>query len=274
MALSSARHKLKQAKLHRKSLDAAINLFRETKPRALVGQIDPEWKSDSPKGRRWISRINSEPPKRISLVVGDCLFDLRSALDHLVRDLGQRTGRCITDADFARTEFPIFKDQFYKSRKPTIDSVRDKACCVCSKALTEIELLQPYVRRQTAPETDPLWILQELHNWDKHNVLLLTSSLLLNPKMLFPFAENVEVIESTVIDANWPFPNDAPVLRARFRIIDQTKGSDVGMQPNFAVDVAFDHTNRLVPSQQVTGVLDSLIEEVGAVINMLEPLCP
>jgi hypothetical protein len=46
------------------------------------------------------------------------------------------------------------------------------------------------------------------------------------------------------------------------------------MEPVFGVDVAFDPATHLVQGRQVTGVIDTLIQEVRLVIDVLEPLCP
>lgn len=107
------------------------------------------------------ARLPSPPPE-LSVVAGDFLFAVRSALDHLVWQLVISNGAAPTD----RNMFPItrspddFKRDVAKGRR--LDGVSAQAQGI-------IEGLQPY-----HTGTNPLGRLTELHNVDKHRTLNLT----------------------------------------------------------------------------------------------------
>jgi hypothetical protein len=60
--------------------------------------------------RRWIVRVHGEPPLiQWGALIGDCLFNYRSALDHLAFDLAvAHTGYPLPEGVERRSEFPIF----------------------------------------------------------------------------------------------------------------------------------------------------------------------
>jgi hypothetical protein len=113
------------------------------------------------------------PPLMMSGIVGDCVANLRSSLDHLVCELAQRQGN-----DCKQTEFPIFlKESVYRETarngRPTRRSGLAKVSPINARAQTIIEGLQPYHRLDGSPDSHPLWLLHELSNEDKHRQLSL-----------------------------------------------------------------------------------------------------
>jgi len=118
-----------------------------------VPVIDPEWR----------------------LVVGEILFNLRSALDHLAWQLVIFDGK----TPGYQTQFPIRTSPLNRAgvRTPTqlnpeVDS---------PDILRLLEEVQPYVGVQGGPQDywiDPLWILGRLNNIDKHRLLLVVLCIL------------------------------------------------------------------------------------------------
>jgi hypothetical protein len=109
-----------------------------------------------------------EPPRvDWSLLVGDYLFNLRSALDHLAWQLVLANNAQPGQG----TEFPIFKDPAaYKKR------VARKTAGMQPLVVAVIESLQPYQPWESGAFDHPLWRLHNLCNIDKHRTLLLTST--------------------------------------------------------------------------------------------------
>jgi hypothetical protein len=112
----------------------------------------------------WID--DSVPPIRLSAVIGDCIFNMRSALDNLVCGLA-RTRQ--SDCACAHLKFPICS-------KPELweKNWRENLKGVPADAQSAIKELQPCFR-SSAGQNDPLLALNKLSNTDKHRAILLTT---------------------------------------------------------------------------------------------------
>lgn len=107
-----------------------------------------------------------EPPVMLSVIVGDCLYNLRSALDHLVWQLVESNP---PNRGIARNQYPICRDRLSFDREikgHRLDGVPASAKDV-------IEHLQPYNEGHDY-SSHPLWLLDQLINIDKHRFLTLT----------------------------------------------------------------------------------------------------
>lgn len=107
------------------------------------------------------AKVPSGFPPHLSVILSDCLHNLRASLDHLVFQLaGRPTGK-----KARRVAFPIFDDPAeYAS------AVDQMLLNVHPKARTRIERLQPYHTRHAAFSFGPplLLVLYHLSNFDKH----------------------------------------------------------------------------------------------------------
>jgi hypothetical protein len=108
---------------------------------------------DSSKKLFWVEVLDTPPADKLSLIIGDCLHNLRSALDNLVYELAiAYIGIDPLPNDRAcLLEFPIFGDREMKPRE-----CRNKIGCSHPRAQTAIKELQPYNRGQRFIN-DPLW---------------------------------------------------------------------------------------------------------------------
>jgi hypothetical protein len=99
------------------------------------------------------------PPPDWSLLAGEAVQNLRSALDHAVYALVKNRNR-------SRCQFPIFLDpcEFQVRGRPMIAGAP-------KPIQTLIEKTQPYQLMPTRPELHPLAFLNRLSNRDKHRVL-------------------------------------------------------------------------------------------------------
>lgn len=155
----STLEKLRWADVHREALDRMLAEFGEGNPVAVSYERQRE-------GLEHVLTVRQVPqvPRDVALEFGDCLFNLRATLDHLIRDAAVLGGAP------PRLAFPVvWKAPKKKGQRLSgLDGVPPREV-----AFTES--LQPY----NAPHTDPsiqwisegVWLLHELNNWDKHNAI-------------------------------------------------------------------------------------------------------
>ncbi|MCZ7587694.1 MAG: hypothetical protein M5U27_02285 [Gaiella sp.] len=161
-SLNGVNLKLGRAEEHLDAIDAEIGRYIKSHPYIPVREYHPEPSRPDVVGLR----IIEAPRPELALTVGDYLYNVRSALDHLAWQLviannGEPTNR---------TEFPIFKDsRTYENR------VGEKVSGMHPMAAAFIEGLQPYNRRDGSLD-HPLWLLHDLCNIDKHQTTLLAGT--------------------------------------------------------------------------------------------------
>jgi hypothetical protein len=145
---------------HRDTLDAIFKRYFQTEPAKIVREQEPA------SNDVFVTITPTAPiPTGISYAIGDCLQNLRSALDYLVRELVLTSNNVPTDHEI----FPICKAP--KGFKEAVR--RGQLGGIHPDAVALIELMQPYNRGQNW-EKSALWILNELANTNKHRRLLLT----------------------------------------------------------------------------------------------------
>jgi hypothetical protein len=119
--------------------------------------------------------IDEQPPRDpISVLIGDVLHNMRSALDHLAYALADAYTNPLTEDISSRSEFPIFGDEDRKGRLGRGATLFQSGVAKIQgwnpAAKTAVEGLQPYKRGNDFRE-DPLWALQELDRISKHRLL-------------------------------------------------------------------------------------------------------
>jgi hypothetical protein len=112
------------------------------------------------------AEVLKPPPITLAPIVGDCLHNLRSALDNLAYELAlaHKKGR-MSKSIANDSAFPIFKTKsgFGDKGKRMIRGIHPDARAF-------IEGLQPYNRGNRPIATSTLWWLRELSNSDKHRL--------------------------------------------------------------------------------------------------------
>ena len=156
--LDGCRAKIERANKHIQDLESALKTFAEGDAYKVGSQYDAKAGILS----IVFADVRDLPPE-VSIVVGEALYQQRSALDHLVWQLVLRNNRTPP----AKSGFPIFTTvQGYETRSPSmIEGIGPSAAA-------RIKALQPF-HRGAARQSDPLWSLQELYNTDKHRLLLI-----------------------------------------------------------------------------------------------------
>jgi hypothetical protein len=141
---------------------AGSNPFRAVRVQQLRGQQ-----------HLWLYRLEmtKEPDPMITVIIGESLYDLRSALDHLAVAMASRNRK-------ASAAFPVeWSDPWEKDAAGVFayDEERRRSFTSMVKgmpeeAVTMIKVAQPYNRKDSALET--LGLISRLENADKHRQLI------------------------------------------------------------------------------------------------------
>ena len=162
--LDGPRRKLARAAEHIKVFNAAVQQWYDSKPLNSSGQFN----SDK---TFYIYTVEASAiPVDIGILAGDILHNLRSCLDHLTWQLALLT----TGTPYKRTAFPIFLTDNDDAKRGMKSALRS----VPSKAIEVIKSLQPYKWPGIKPENHGLWLLHQLSNADKHQIVTIGGAML------------------------------------------------------------------------------------------------
>jgi hypothetical protein len=266
--LDGCRHKAKRAAEHVKQFNSYIMGGRiKFHDRAVRVQHQVRFEHGSIKNEL-LCTVRGVPPDihhDFAIVAGEAVYQLRSALDHVVWQL-VRASPNLNKPKF-RPAFPIVSNgrmtkagwqsaaDVYESKTSALKQVISPA------AATIIHGLQPF-HRSADYEQDPLWLLDELNNIDKHRLLLMTV-----------FGVSFYMMQITGLDApidarfilNVPFKHGAEIARIALPdgAIDQSK---MQMEDEIAVQIAL-HKVGTRPDIPVFPCLDDLVKFVGRIID-------
>lgn len=223
-----------------------------------------------------VKEVNRPPPK-IGLLIGECVQQYRSALDHLAFQLLVANARGHIPAKLAkRSEFPIFnsgprfRGKVNRKGEPLAGSGLAKIEGIHRDAARAIERLQPYHRRKN-PGTLALWQLQELAGIDKHRFPHVAQAVQRGSAMTVIKGRNIAGLKGPGF-IRGPFKRDAVV--AEFKIVptDSRHGVEMKVEPELLTDIAFGKGSqaRSVRGKSVTVTL----YEIGSFIasDVLPPL--
>jgi hypothetical protein len=164
----------------------------------------------------------------ISLLIGDALHNMRSALDTLAFSLAVSFTKPMTQEVSGTSEFPIFGDEdrsgatgvgsghFHQRRRtgdPAPGSGLAKTQGWDPRAQAVVEGFQPY-HRGVDFRRDPLWVLHDLDRASKHR--LLHTTVAAHEGMLWGIAEfrNVRCLGPGMIESyGGPVETDTPIGR-------------------------------------------------------------
>lgn len=228
--------KIDRASSHIHTLSSEIEEFCVAIRRSIVHEVDRD--ADE---QRWVYRgATVEVPIEWSIRAGEILYDLRSALDHLVWQLVLTNGEEPTQIN----QFPIV-DEVEDWMSPRTEN---KLKGVSDKHKQMIRLLQPFNPFLGLPSggairpcnAQVLRALRDLNNIDKHRHL----------NLIFARTDGIEPI---VFGENHPLrrPSAKPLQgKGRRGIIEQDvillSFNDIGqeMKPNFIISVNFQCINQ------------------------------
>lgn len=233
--------KLQRAYEHLDSFKHEADAWVRADPYGIVDEPDPEPPpqpiGDNCQARR--IRINrvSDVPERLSVIMGDCLFNMRCALDHLALTLAKSHAVSMTDEQVIGSEFPIFSSSAgYRKHAPK------KIGCLEQSAQAIIESLQPY-HCPSGYAAHPLWQLHELNRVDKHRALTVCGA--------DPRKDGARIL-SLPMDGftNWAgayvywlganrFTFELDAIWVRWAPMAADPDQEVSVQPEFPVEIVF-----------------------------------
>ena len=229
--LSGARAKLSRAQHHLDALEAEVSQFLQMNPYTVVEEV--KYDARDLLGAAAIAHIfrvhvHRERPEW-GLLIGDCVHNLRSSLDHLVWQLAGGRGN-------TKTEFPIARDsKWYESNAPK------KFPHVGPDARKIIKSFQPCYRRPNDPEGDPLWVLNDLANIDKHRLLHTTAVAYIPHYGGLPPDKPSDVILGVQFPmGRRPFHDGAEIARYNITRESGEPPPDMKVEVEFAFDITFD----------------------------------
>jgi hypothetical protein len=160
--------KLSRAYEHLEAFNKEVRVYLEGEPYKIIPDL--KLKKEATYSLTVKLSIAHHPPAILSILAGEVVYQVRSALDHLAYQLA--VTNVGLNSDLKRCEFPIFIDKGKYHRVtgrglPERNSGLDKVRSIAPAAQATIAGLQPYNRRHN-PKTHPLWLLHELCNIDKH----------------------------------------------------------------------------------------------------------
>jgi len=157
-SLEGSRAKRDRAEHHLTAIEQRVGEFLGSDPYPVTVDAYPD------EGRYLVKFVNPKPvpAQELALLIGDCVHNMRSALDYLVWELSG------ADPSDRRSMFPIF-DKRAKFR----DNEARRIGRLPANARALVEALQPYHAGPLARST-PLWAIEDLDAADKHRLLAVT----------------------------------------------------------------------------------------------------
>jgi hypothetical protein len=203
---TAARLKLNWARKNLDALNAEVGAFNDRQRR----HIRVESNDDRTEYCFYVTAVEQVNPDW-PLMVGDVLFDLRSALDHLVYELHAAAfGGNVPSALERSSMFPIFRTRaLWKSK----GKWRVKKLPIRVQA--EVQRLQAYHDSGSNHVGGLLWFLDDVQNFDKHRRLHVVAQVATRvPLDDGPDGPNVETftvpIQSDALVAKWTFSESQP----------------------------------------------------------------
>ncbi len=251
----SWRLKIGRAKEHFATLELEITGWVKSNPLAIVKEQDAEGRCHTV-----FAEVGKQPSlDRWSLIAGDCIHNLRSALDSVVYAIASHeTGRN-PPADEKELQFPIASSagEFEKQRKRRLSSLS-------SSAQAQIEKVQPY--NVPHPEFPPvLSLLGYFNNIDKHRTL--------NVMAAVPHHASIQIMHPL-------HGSPAGVTLYRAEVVNRTEILSFTMEPPerdlkytcemmIGICVAHPPGPSKSPFSELAGVLNALINEVERIVDLL-----
>ena len=158
--------KIARAQGHVFDLRSRIAAWSASQPVTVTGEIAPDRRSAA-----WRIKVTTMPPTtEWALCVGDCIHQLRSALDACIWEFAIQNG--IPDGA-RRIQFPISTDA-EKWEATAADRLRG----VADDIVERVRIVQPFNRPEEERPNDALLLLQAASNADKHQASVRANAVL------------------------------------------------------------------------------------------------
>ena len=213
-ALAGVVAKLRRSDEHLITLYRELVSYTNSRPYFLRGDSDA---GDGKPG--FTFHFRQEPPIHLSALIGDAVYNMRSALDYIAHELTVRNGAMPT----RQTQFPIaLTEDDFLNQAITLKKLNT----VSGRMLKYVSAFQPYrMDSDGKARRHFLWQLAKLSNQDKHHTLAL-SAIAANVAAKFTHPDGREVVsefKSHVLHdgdivASMPIGFDHPKLKTHLKV--------------------------------------------------------
>jgi hypothetical protein len=230
-SLDSPRAKLGRAAEHVETFWLGMRDYMNRNPHAIVEDREPD-----DEGWR-VSRLREleDPPVGLSLVFGDCIHNMRTALDSLAYQLARLGGGASMETQFLICNSAT---DFAKKRGRRLAGVSDEY-------VAAIEAWQPFPDR-TGAEPEALRIVRDFDNIDKHQTLHPSVTVLVDseaPKVDTDDAHAPDFrAEVEYLASKRPLRDGDAVARARI-LANEKPERPVTVKLELSLDIVFGATN-------------------------------
>ena len=218
--LGPSKAKLARAREHAETLvrEAREGIGQQATHTVRITPVDPE------SGWHKIAIVPEKIEKpRLSVILGDVIHNLRSALDYVIPPLVEASGAKLS----TRHEFPIFLDSGdYAAQVGTKLKASGKGPLRhIEHGLVTIADWQPY-NCQGNPETDPLWGVHRFSNADKHRQLTAFGYVPMG-ELTLKTSTGARIVERDLIEEidDWQPDAELPFGRVRYAPPTQAKSA-------------------------------------------------
>lgn len=249
------------AKHHLKNLKQTAGAFEKSEAATVTAHFKPKRA-----GYDLRFHILRPVPIVISPQIGDVVGCLRDALDHLIYELTDAHSGTVTVGH--KPAFPVceYRSQWPMAQKGGINkrSGEWKVHRIPPKAQAVVKRLQPfYGKHRNGPfrQPNPLWVLDELRNIDRHRRLALTALGITHGKTMVTPAHLVV----RTVPARYAPKDGAPIQR--IWLAPGTTEAQVRVDPNFAFALGLNEPSVSKRLIQVVPSLESACEWVRALLD-------
>lgn len=263
--LRGVRAKINRAQQHLDNINAALRIQLGTEMNARVPtNLDIDYQR-----KHMIVRFAADEPVEpinpsLPLMVGDCIHNLRSALDHLVFRLALRHGSGAKAAE--KTFFPIYltKSRFDERVENFVKPF------ISAAALAEIEKCQPY-RAYDVPAEADIWILSQLDIIDKHRLLVVAEQKFAATDFALTFTArdgNATRFAHAIANPKWKrMEAGAEIIRFDLTTAIPDAPGKVHVQSKVATTIQFIDTGLACDGTIVNDALAQCVGIVGAIVR-------
>lgn len=257
MELTSARTKLRRAQEHFETLKAETGAWTSGNSNS----VRIESNAEGTRHRFVVSIQNAPDADRWGCLIGDCVHNLRSALDHVIWQLSGPA-----PPEFC--EFPIFASPVRRPTGELQPGFNAKIRGITKASVRDfIEVCQP-CNAADPPKRGVLWVLHRIDIVDKHKILIACLLEHLDPgdmNIRLRFADDSPVIgpPHTFIKNSQPVSDGDTLLT----ILNEGRVEHVEADINFALQVGIDARDLGVDLGRPFGPIPDLLGELGAAVD-------
>lgn len=256
--LASVRAKIDRADDYFKQIDSAIKGFLSAELEAHQSPI-PRYKKAEGHQLAITTPVTKPLDPLLPLIVGDCIHNLRSALDHLAFQLAVMNNAG-TEAE-RKIASPICEDgsDFKKFARHKVKPFVGK------EAFAALQELQPYETVNPAKDA-VLWVLSELDNIDKHRLLILAEPQIRAERFAVD-GPGGKRFEHQLPKPIWkPFKGDTEVIRFDFSTAFDRPGK-VAVKVNASIMVQLRDTGLICDGKDLAETLKDMRRVVRHVVD-------